>query len=135
MSGENITTVVGSGVYIEGNITVLSSIDIEGTLKGDLTVVGDLIVGTEGIIEGNVIAKNVEVRGKINGTLTATENVTLETGAVLNGDLFAAKVNFMDNSTFNGKCTMIRRKGLKVDSKTKQVELIDLSPEDMLTQP
>jgi cytoskeletal protein CcmA (bactofilin family) len=133
MSGESMTTVVGSGVYIEGSLTVLSSIDIEGTLKGNLTVVGDLIVGTKGTIEGDIIAKNADIRGKIYGTLTATENVTLETGAVLIGDLLAAKVNFMDNSTFNGKCTMIRHKELSVNPKTKKVELINLSPEDILT--
>lgn len=133
MSKNSATTIIGSGVYIEGNITVLSSIDIEGTLKGNLTVVGCLVVGSEGEIEGDVIAKTVELRGMVNGSLTATENITLASGAVLNGDLYAARVNFMDDSTFNGKCTMIRRKALKVDRKTKKVELIDLSPEDMLT--
>jgi cytoskeletal protein CcmA (bactofilin family) len=134
MTKNEITTLIGKGVYVEGNITVLSSIDIQGVLKGDITAVGNITVGEEGSVLGNIIAKNVDIKGQVDGNLTATESATLDSGATLNGDLFAAKVHFADGSSFNGKCTMIRRKELRVDRKTKKVDLIDLSSEDMLTQ-
>ncbi len=134
MAENEIITHIGKGVYVEGNLTVLSSIDIQGELKGNITAVGSLTVGEAGSVTGNIVAKNVEVRGVVNGNLTATDSAALEKGATLNGDLFAAKVHFSEGSSFNGKCTMICRKELKVNHKAKQVDLIDLSPEEMLTQ-
>ncbi len=134
MTENEITTLIGKGVYVEGNIRVLSSIDIQGVLKGNITAVGNITVGEEGRVSGNIIAKNVDIKGNVDGNLTATESAALDSRATLNGDLFTAKVNFAEGSTFNGKCTMIRRKELRVDQNTKKVDLIDLSPEEMLTQ-
>jgi cytoskeletal protein CcmA (bactofilin family) len=131
----SITSGIGKGAYLEGSITVIGSWVVEGTHKGDLTVAGTLIVGPQGHITGNVIAKNAEVFGTINGNLTATKSVSLGAGARLNGNLYAAKVNILEGSVFNGKCTMIKRKDIIVDSKTKKVEIVDLSPEEMLTHP
>ncbi|KPK89399.1 hypothetical protein AMJ80_09835 [bacterium SM23_31] len=125
---------IGKDVYIEGDITILGSVNIDGTMKGSLTAVGMLIVGPTGIINGDVITKNIEIKGVINGNLTATASVALEPGATLNGDLYTAKVHLAEGSIFNGKCTMIKRKELRVDPNTKKVDVIDLSPEEILTR-
>ncbi len=130
-----ISTVLGKGIFMEGNLTIHGSIQVEGTLKGSLTVTGMLLVMKGGSIEGNVTVKEAVIDGVITGNLTATHNVLLNTGAVLNGDLFTAKVTLSEGSKFNGKCTMIKRKELVVDPKTKQVELLDLTPEQMIAQP
>ena len=134
VSQEENTTNIVKGIYIEGDITILGSINIDGTMKGNLTAVGMLIVGSTGIINGDVITKNAEIKGTINGNLTATISATLEPGAILNGDLYTAKVHLAEGSTFNGKCTMIKRKELRVDPNTKKVDVIDLSPEEILTR-
>ena len=134
MSQEENTTNIVKGIYIEGDITILGSINIDGTMKGNLTAVGTLIVGSAGIINGDVITKNAEIKGVINGNLTATVSAILEPGATLNGDLYTAKVHLAEGSIFNGKCTMIKRKELRVDPNTKKVDVIDLSPEEILTR-
>jgi len=135
MPQENIISGIGKGTYLEGSITVIgSTFVVEGTLKGDMTIVGTVVVGPEGHITGNIVAKTAEIFGTINGNLTATQSVSLGSGSRINGNLYAAKVNIAEGSLFNGKCTMIKRKDLVVDSKTKKVQIIDLSPEEMLTQ-
>lgn len=134
MSQEENTTNIVKSIYLEGDITILGSINIDGTMKGNLTAVGTLIVGSAGIINGDVITKNAEIKGVINGNLTATISTTLEPGATLNGDLYTAKVHLAEGSKFNGKCTMIKRKELRVDQNTKRVDVIDLSPEEILTR-
>ncbi|MCP4726065.1 MAG: polymer-forming cytoskeletal protein [bacterium] len=130
----SINTVVGTGIYVEGNLTVHGSIQVEGTLKGNLMVTGLLIVPKEGVVEGNITVKEAVIDGTVNGNLTATHNVILNTGATLNGDLYTGKVTLSEGSKFNGKCTMIKRKELIIDPKTKNVQLVELTPEQILTQ-
>ncbi len=134
MSQEDISTVIGKDVYVKGDLTVHSSIVIEGTLTGSLTSTGKVLITVDGEINGDVIVKEIVISGKINGNLTATGNAVIEPGATLNGDLYTAKVTLAEGSKFNGKCTMIKRKELVVEQNTKEVKLIELSPEEMLTQ-
>lgn len=134
MSHEEISTVIGQGVFVEGDITVHSSIRIKGALKGNLSSTGTVIVLAGGKIDGDVIAKDVVLYSTINGNLTAVNTATFEQGASLNGDLYTAKVTLAEGSKFNGKCTMIKRKDIVVDPVTKKLKLVDLTPEEMLTQ-
>ncbi|MFC1562206.1 polymer-forming cytoskeletal protein [candidate division KSB1 bacterium] len=134
MSIEEITTVIGSDVFTKGDLTILNSILIKGTLEGNLKSTGTVIIEENGTVTGEVIAKETLIKGKVNGNVTATQTVTLEQGATLNGDLYTAKVTLAEGSKFNGKCTMIKRKDLIVDKDTNEIKLIELSPEEILTQ-
>jgi cytoskeletal protein CcmA (bactofilin family) len=133
MTHEEISTVIGQGVFVEGDITVHSSIRIKGFLKGNLSSTGTVVVLSGGKIDGEVIAKNVILHSTINGNLTATDTASFEQGASLNGDLYTAKVTLAEGSKFNGKCTMIKRKDIVIDPETKKLKLVDLTPEEMLT--
>jgi len=134
MTQEEISTIIGQGVYVDGNITIHSSIRILGTLRGNIVSTGTVEVLPGGLVDGDVTAKDAVIKGIVNGTLTATHTASLEQGSSLSGDLYTAKVALAEGSTFNGKCTMIRRKELVIDQRTKEVKLVDLSPEEMLSQ-
>jgi len=134
MTREEISTVIGKDIYVKGDVTILGSIVVDGTLKGNLTATGTVLVSSGGTISGDVIVKDIVINGTINGNLTATNTTAIEADATLNGDLYTAKVTLAEGSKFNGKCTMIKRKDLVVDANTKEVKLVELSPEEILTQ-
>ena len=51
---------IGSGVTIIGNVKA-GSADVNGAVRGDLDVAGNVTVGSTAVLEGRVLAKNVSI--------------------------------------------------------------------------
>lgn len=97
---------IGNGTSITGNITSNGDVRIDGTLKGNLSISGKLVVGTSGNIEGNVVCQNADVSGKIHGKVTVNELLSLKATAKLLGDIVTTKITIEPNATFTGTCNM-----------------------------
>lgn len=97
---------IGNGTSITGNITSNGDVRIDGTLKGNISISGKLVVGSSGNIEGNVICQNADISGKIQGKVTVTELLSLKATSKLLGDIVTGKITIEPNATFTGTCNM-----------------------------
>lgn len=97
---------IGNGTTIIGDITSNGDIRIDGSLKGNISISGKLVVGSSGNIEGNVTCQNADVSGKINGKINVTELLSLKSTAKLLGDIVTGKITIEPNATFTGTCNM-----------------------------
>ncbi len=71
---------ITSCMEILGNVKGCGSMHVEGKIHGDLTTDGDVIIGKDGIVNGNVKAKKVVVSGKINGSTKCETLEVTQTG-------------------------------------------------------
>ena len=99
-------TIIGSGVVFTGDISSTADIRIDGTVKGNLTCSARVLVGANGLIEGNVDCKQADITGNIKGNIKAKEILNLRGNANLDGDIFAAKLEVEPTAVFNGRCSM-----------------------------
>jgi cytoskeletal protein CcmA (bactofilin family) len=99
-------SLLGAGTTFEGKIKTDGSIRIDGTLVGEVHAKASAAVGTGGVVEGSVNAKNVTVAGKVKGVITATDKLILEAKSVLHGDIRAARLVVDEGAMFDGKCNM-----------------------------
>ncbi len=97
---------IGNGTSIIGDINSNGDVRIDGSLKGNITITGKLVVGQSGKIEGNVICQNADVSGEIHGKVTVGELLTLKASAKLLGDIITGKISIEPNATFTGTCNM-----------------------------
>jgi cytoskeletal protein CcmA (bactofilin family) len=97
---------IGNGTSIIGDINSNGDVRIDGTLKGNITISGKLVVGPSGSIEGNVICQNADISGEIHGKVTVTELLSLKASAKLLGDIVTGKISIEPNATFTGTCNM-----------------------------
>lgn len=97
---------IGNGTTITGDINSNGDVRIDGTLKGNISISGKLVVGPSGNIEGNVTCQNADVSGKIHGKVTVTELLSLKATAKLLGDIVTTKITIEPNATFTGTCNM-----------------------------
>lgn len=97
---------IGNGTHITGDINSNGDVRIDGTLKGNLSISGKLVVGPSGNIEGNVICQNADISGEIHGKVTVSELLSLKSSAKLLGDIIAGKISIEPNATFTGTCNM-----------------------------
>lgn len=108
---------IGNGTNIVGDISSNGDLRIDGTLKGNLTISGKLVVGTTGKIEGNIQCQNADISGDINGKVTVGELLALKASAKILGDIITGKISIEPNATFTGTCNM----GAVVKNMTKDV--------------
>ena len=104
---EQVGTIIGPGAIIDGPLTTMDSTRIDGTIKGNVTISGALIVGQEGKIFGNVSAVNAYVAGEINGNISASQGKVeiSDTGKVI-GDVACKSIIIDENAVFQGQCDM-----------------------------
>ena len=97
---------IGNGTSITGDINSNGDVRIDGTLKGNISITGKLVVGPSGNIEGNVICQNADISGEIHGKVTVSELLSLKASAKLLGDIITGKISIEPNATFTGSCNM-----------------------------
>ncbi len=102
---KNVGTIISSGTSIEGIIKVMESIRIDGQLKGELIVDGDIYIGKKGRLEANIQGDNVMIAGEVEGNIKASGKLEIvETGKLI-GDISISNLIIHDGATFQGNST------------------------------
>jgi len=102
----NSINIIGTGTQIIGEISSAGDIRIDGTLKGNLTTKGKLVVGPTGFIVGDINCKNSDVSGKIEGKIIVAELLSLKASASVQGDISTGKLSVEPGAIFTGTCNM-----------------------------
>ena len=104
---EQVGTIIGPGAVLDGPLTTKDSTRIDGTVNGNVTISGALIVGQEGKITGTVSAMNAYVAGEITGNVSAPQGKVeiSDTGKVI-GDVTCKGIIIDENAVFHGNCEM-----------------------------
>ncbi len=97
---------IGTGTTIKGEINSTGDIRIDGTVTGQVRCKGKIVVGTTGILEGEVFCQNADFSGKIKGKVDVSELLTLKSTARLYGDIITNKLAIEPGANFTGTCSM-----------------------------
>ena len=100
--GKDEVTIISAGVLIEGKMSSNGNIRIDGTVNGNVMADGNISVGENGEINGEVVT----VGGKVIGSVTAKEKLTLEAKSYLKGDLLTKILVIDAGAVFDGKSSM-----------------------------
>ena len=100
------TTVIGAGTVVEGTLKAAMSARIDGTVNGDVTSEGTIVVATEGIVNGNITAAEVKISGAVNGNIVTTGKLELVEKGKLIGDIKTGSLSIAETAVFHGNCRM-----------------------------
>ena len=100
------TTIIGAGTTITGNVLSNGDIRIDGTIKGNLVARAKVLIGAEGVIEGDIDGKQADILGKVKGTIKVADLLYLHGKAIVDGDICAGKLQIEPTASFNGQCQM-----------------------------
>jgi len=99
-------TVIGTGVIVVGNLASDSDIAIDGNLDGNIKAGGNVTIGINANVKGDVEGTNVSVAGNLTGNIKADgEASILETGHV-KGNIRASGLAITSGGIFNGRSLM-----------------------------
>jgi cytoskeletal protein CcmA (bactofilin family) len=99
-------SIIGAGAQINGNIDSIGDIRIDGILKGNLSCKAKILIGPEGVVEGDIMGNSADILGRVQGRIRMSGLLHLHGKAVVDGDIHAAKLQIESTVSFNGKCHM-----------------------------
>ena len=105
-NNSSVVNMVGSGTVITGDIKSKSDIRIDGILKGSVNTEGKLVVGSSGVVEGDVVCSNADISGEIKAKITVSQLLSLKSTSKLNGDIITNKLSIEPGASFSGSCSM-----------------------------
>ena len=86
-----IDSLIGAGTVIEGNITFVGGLRIDGHVKGNVKATGNkpgtLVLSEIAKVEGEIDVAHIVVNGTVAGPVRATEYVELLPKARVTGDV------------------------------------------------
>src|SRR5687767_6842418 len=85
--------VLASDVEIRGNLRFAGELTFDGKLEGEIVSEGgNLNLGENAVVNGDINVNAVVVRGKINGNLAAKDKIDIKAKAEVFGDVRSAKL-------------------------------------------
>ena len=104
----SIKTLIGAGTFIKGDLTVKGLVRFDGDIDGNLETSGNIIIGEQARIRGNVTAKSAIINGIVLGDIVAPDGVRLFSTSAIIGDVVSKKIYLEENVFLQGKCVIVK---------------------------
>lgn len=114
-------TVIGVDVNVKGNLNNKGSIQINGTVDGEIKSDENITIGETAFVSGPIVAKNILISGKAEGTVTASEKLEVDPTGSINGDINTKTLIVREGAKFNGTCAMSEEKKTASNGKNEPV--------------
>jgi cytoskeletal protein CcmA (bactofilin family) len=101
-------SLISAGTSMKGDITSNGDLRIDGTLVGNIICSAKVIIGANGVVEGDINGQQADILGKVNGTIKVKDLLQLKSNCSVNGNLHSAKLQIEPAASFNGQCHMIQ---------------------------
>lgn len=112
---KEIETIIGENTIFQGTIKTKGSMRIDGKLEGNILEAAQVIIGTKGVVQGDITANSVIIGGKVTGNVTASENIEIKPGAQLLGDIHTSSLAIGEGAIFEGHCVMTSEKAKVIE--------------------
>lgn len=98
--------IIGNGTLIKGEIESNGDIRIDGQVVGSIRSNGKVVIGQNGIVEGEINCKTADLSGMIKGILNVEELTTMKSTSKMEGELNTKQLFIEIGAAFTGKCQM-----------------------------
>jgi cytoskeletal protein CcmA (bactofilin family) len=106
LTAGNGTTLISSGTTLKGDISSNSDLRIDGTIIGNIHSSAKIVIGANGVVEGDISGANADIVGKVSGNIRTKDLLQLRGECLVTGNLYAGKLQIEPTATFNGQCHM-----------------------------
>lgn len=125
-----VDTIIGPSVKVEGDFVTEGNIIIEGTICGSIKTHKNLKVGPQAKIFANISAENALIAGEIQGNLNISGKMELTSSAKIYGDIKVGNLNVASGAMINGKCQMSDNKNRSPKPEFSKQKKLDLKADN-----
>ncbi|HSR42738.1 MAG TPA: polymer-forming cytoskeletal protein [Longimicrobiales bacterium] len=100
---EAVISIIGPGMKVVGDCESDGTIRIEGRVEGSVKAAKAVVLGKDGLVDGDIVTQDAVVAGSIEGTLTAESRLELQASARIQGEVRARRMQLEEGARLDGK--------------------------------
>lgn len=110
-----------SGSHVHGELRFDTSFRVDGKFTGSVHSEGDLIVGEEGEVEGELSVGQIFISGTVRGSVRASRRIQVSPSGKLYAEIDTPSLVIEDGAFFEGRCSMDREGAARTTAGPKLV--------------
>ena len=99
---EQVISIVGPGMRIVGDCESDGAIRVEGTVQGNIRAGKAVVVGKDGVVEGDINTQDAVIAGTVKGTLRAESRLEIQASSRIEGEIVAARMQLEEGALLSG---------------------------------
>lgn len=101
-----VISIIGPGMKVIGDCETDGTVRIEGTVQGSVRAGKAVVVGKDGVVDGNIETQDAVISGRVKGTLVAESRLELQATCHLEGEVRARRMQLEEGAVLNGTVSM-----------------------------
>lgn len=99
---EGVISIIGPGMRVVGDCDTEGTLRIEGTVEGTVRAGKAVVVGKDGVVDGDINTQDAVIGGRVNGSVHADSRLELQATCVVEGKIQARRIKLEEGGTVNG---------------------------------
>lgn len=103
---ESVISIIGPGMKVVGDCQTDGTIRIEGSVEGSVRAGKAVVVGKDGVVDGDIHTQDAVISGRVVGTLVADSRLELQATCRIEGKVRARRMQLEEGAMLNGTVEM-----------------------------
>lgn len=112
--------IIGNGTVFKGEIESNGDMRIDGKVIGSIKSDGKVVVGENGIVEGEIHCNYIDISGYVKGSMNVEELTSLKSTSQVEVELTTKQLFIEVGAVFTGKCFMSKQDSSKDKSENEK---------------
>jgi cytoskeletal protein CcmA (bactofilin family) len=103
---EQVISIIGPGMRVVGDCDSDGAIRVEGTVQGNIRAGKAVVVGRDGVVDGDIFTQDAVIAGTVRGVLRAESRLEVKASSRIEGEVIAARMQLEEGAMVNGTIQM-----------------------------
>jgi cytoskeletal protein CcmA (bactofilin family) len=99
---EGVISIIGPGMRVVGDCQTDGTLRIEGTVEGTVRAGKAVVLGKDGVVDGDITTQDAVIGGRVTGSITAESRLELQASCMVEGQVKARRIKLDEGGTVNG---------------------------------
>lgn len=99
---EGVISIIGPGMQVTGDCESEGTLRIEGKVKGTVQAGKAVVVGKDGMVDGDIKTQDAVIGGRVTGSIVAESRLELQATCVVEGEIQARRIKLEEGGKVNG---------------------------------
>lgn len=99
---EGVISIIGPGMSVVGDCETEGTLRIEGSVEGTVRAGKAVVVGKDGVVDGDITTQDAVVGGRVTGSIVAESRLELQATCVVEGQIQARRIKLEEGGKVNG---------------------------------
>lgn len=99
---EGVISIIGPGMRVVGDCETEGTLRIEGSVEGTVRAGKAVVVGKDGVVDGDITTQDAVVGGRVTGSIVAESRLELQATCAVEGKVRARRIKLEEGGRVNG---------------------------------